>query len=456
MDTARGVRSRLPALPNSKGSMKKPKSVPKVRPSATRTVAQRAAHRRMEAIVRNVHNYFKHQRDVFVQDLKCTCPSCTRAKSAAEPVSQLPFAATEMATGVKKKMVYRTLKKSKGQVRNRTNSLARRCNADLLEGQQLRAILGSAFRQPELLYWSNVVRIASEDPHGIALEHLECMLETTGFVLQPWNNQLVPIEKRCLVEARARYLDEIETARKETTVVYIDVCWLRGRRLRRDPRPGGKSKIVVFAGTANVVSDVVFKLEVRPSVSEVEDAFISWVSQLSRDLSGKSTLVFVDIPWLATPAEQVPSEVTPKVAILRWLSERALTPDGHATRWELLELVKRHSGCVRESRLHTVVGGHGHRVLRIPQSASDLNPVTRIWPLLEGALASEELAALSETAVCEAALSSAANVWRELVSQLPALEESYRFFDASMARLLAELPPNTNPDRDDSLVLPGA
>ncbi|CAN7992177.1 unnamed protein product [Ixodes hexagonus] len=451
MDTSRAGRSRLPALPRTKTNMTTPKNPSKVKQSATKLGAPRAGNKRMETIVRNVHDFFKHQLDVSSQDSKCTCIACKRTKSGAEPVLSLPFAATEMATGVKKKAVYRIFKKSKGQARSQASSLARRSDAEVLEGQRLRAVLSNSFCQPELLYWRNFVRIVGEDPHGISLEHLECVLETTGFVLQPWNDQLVPVEKRSLVDARARYLDEIETARKESTVVYIDTCWLRGRHLRRYPRPAGKSRLLMFAGTSGPGADPVSKLECRPTVSDTEDSFIAWVSQLSRDLQEKSTLVFVDVPWLATPADQVPSEVTPKAAILRWLSERELPPGRCATRWELLELVRRHGG-VAKPRLETVVEGHGHRVLRVPANVADLNPVTRVWPLLEAALTSEELVGLRASHVCEAGLSSAANAWRDMIGYVPALEESYRAFDASMARLLAKLPPNTNPYRDDSQV----
>lgn len=413
-----------------------------------RSAAKERAEKRKETMVRSVHNYFEHQRDVFLQNSKCTCTACRHSKSAAEPVMSLSFKATEMATGIKKKKVYRIFKKSKEARLSRSISLEGRCDAELEEAQRLRAALSSG--QSLFLDWWHLARAVSEDPHCVSVEHLECVLETTGFVLQPWNDQLVPIEKRSLVLARARYLDEIETARKESTVVYIDIRWLRGRRLRHDPRPGGRSKLLMFAGSLQ--ADPVFKLELRPSVSDVEDVFISWISHLSLDLPHKSALVFVDIPWLSAPSAQVPSEVTPKTAILHWLSERAVEPGMHATRWELLELVKRHTDCASKSRLQAVVERHGHRVLRVPANVADLNPVTRVWPPIEEALASELLAKRGASAVCEEGLRSAASAWRELVSQLPVVEESYRAFDASMAGLLARLPPNTNPYRDDSLV----
>lgn len=419
-----------------------------MRKSGAWSAAKERAEKRKETMVRNVHNYFKHQRDVFLRNSKCTCTACTRSKSAAEPIVSLSFKATEMATGIVKKKVYRIFKKSKKARWSRSIPLERSCDAELVEAQQLRAALSSG----QSLDWWHLAHALTKDPRCISLEHLECVLQTKGFVLQPWNDDLVPIEKGDLVQARTRYLDEIETARrKESTVVYIDARWLRGRRLRPDPRPEGRSKLLMFAGSFE--ADPVFKLELGPSVSDVEDVFVSWVSRLSLDLPEKSTLVFVDVPWLAAPTSQVPSEVTPKTTILRWLSERAVKPGVQATRWELLELVKRHTtDSASKSRLEAVVESHGHRVLRVPANVADLNPVTRIWPPIEEALASELLAKQGASAVCEEGLRTAASAWRELVSQPPVVEERYRAYDATMAGLLAKLPPNTNPYRDDSLL----
>lgn len=436
------------------GSTKKRREV-KSKPKCPRPLCELA-----KTTINNVYRYFEHLHEVQKAGKLCGCVVCSQLVSASEPVALAPFKATGLATGFKKQVIFDVRKRflKKPEAANLKDYIPVDATYDTKPSPRVwRKHVRSALC--EAVTWSSLILSVCKASGSVSGERLEDALKdalrSMAITLQPWNGETILLEKRSLVQARARYLEDIAKAREETTVAYLDICWFRANRMYYCPDDfesalagsckdtNVMSRVFMFAGTTNqeIMYECLFNL------SNFKSALLSWASSVFRGLPKRSVVVFADVSWLNGPSVQLPSEVTPRSKIIKWLSKRGvggLAKD--TTRSQLLELVKLHS--VKEqktSSLQALAEEHGHRVLLVPWNAVDLNPVSHIWEDIERGLSAENASQNKTVAT------ATTKTWCLALEYALEIEKSYSILDASVFRALEKLLPNCSPDRDDTL-----
>lgn len=222
------------------------------------------------------------------------------------------------------------------------------------------------------------------------------------------NGRVVLIEKDDIIAARNRYLRLIAEIRKSSNPkpeIYIgEICVYPNRYVAKcctvddttlDPTQKLKRRVrftIVHAGGKNGFvpgSFLIFKS--GTALKETHDSmthecFQSWFQkQLLPNIPANSVIVMDNAPYHSQFSIKMPAINSNKSEILQWLREHNIAYETSHTKYELIDLVRKH-----KSKLVHVIDqmAHdaGHELLRIPMFHCHLNPIELIWALLRSKL----------------------------------------------------------------------
>lgn len=400
-------------------------------------------------IVCNVYLYFTHQREIYEWKLKgneiyCCCSICNTLAFALDPWTVVPFRAVELATGVRKRNIFRIAKRQdnslEGFIAPQNESVP-----NLAERRQARDVMRQFFEQK--LHGVRYMAFATKN--GYWYGHFNYTLESLGFVFRRWNDDILPVETCSLIAQRLRYLRNVHQARKRTTVFYMGVCWIyEKRRVELCPREHERHTVAVLfaASTAPTLMPSFHVAHLRNS--NVHDILRSWVRDLLKGFPSSSFLVITKAPWMIRPAEKLPSEVTPRQELVSWLKQHSIPCSEDSSRYQLLQLVEAHRANYTKPELQCIVESAGHSILFLPSNVLELNPVSHVWESLQKELKTES------TADIHAALSRLdRDRWQQFNLNIIDLEEQYHTADFVTLQALEHMQTNTNAYRDETLDL---
>lgn len=389
-------------------------------------------------VVCNVFLYFAHQREVYLRTLNgdeviCGCSICLLVASAANPWAALPLRATELATNVRKRDVFR-MGKRKGDSLQDFITPCYTSTPTIAERQQAREFLSHFYAQKKH-------RLHTLNSDGRRLQ----VLEYLGFGFRRWNDATVPIEKCSLVAKRARYLRSIQEARGHSTIFFLDVCWLNENRTVSFTLEDCKNPIaaILFAGSSTTDSAPVFQI-LSPH-GDIRVVLRYWVCSLARNVTTRFVLVVTAFEWMTSPAENVPTDISSKLEMIQWLNRHSIPHDENSSRYELLELVTEHRNKFCTPELQTIIESAGHSVLFVPSNVLELNPVTRVWQYLEQSFKEEP----TDIATLLGRIDK--DIWHEFYLSFVAYEDAYRQADKVMFRAMERLLVNGDAYRDETL-----
>ncbi|XP_064467199.1 uncharacterized protein LOC135378191 [Ornithodoros turicata] len=399
-------------------------------------------------VVCNVYLYFSHQREMYLRvlngnDVTCACSICKIVlPCVSNPWSSLPFRATELATNVRKRHIFRIAKRKDDSLQEFITP-ERGSAPTFAERQQVREALSQFFDQKK--HWLRSMKFALKN--GYPEGRFGYVLESLGFVFRRWNDVMVPIEQCSLIAKRARYLRDVQEARGRGTLFFLDMCWLDDKHVVAH-RPEDcicPSAAVLFAGSN--ASGTAPTFEIVPSPGDVRGSLCSWVRNLAEKLPARSIVVITDFTWMTDPTEKLPSEISPKQEIIQWLEQHSTPYDRTSSRYELLELVLEQEAKLCAPQLQSIMESAGHSVLFLPSNVLELNPVSLVWQYLERSLKK------NSSADPETLLSHInEDIWYQFYLSAVDLEEAYRNADGTMFHALERMPVNTDAYRDETLV----
>lgn len=305
---------------------------------------------------------------------------------------------------------------------------------------------------------------------------LKKLVKQIGFRIRKLENgRVVLMEKDDIIAARNRYLRLIAENRKSSNPkpeIYIgEICVYPNRFMAKcctaddtilDPTQKLRRRVrftIVYAGGKDGFIPESFLIFKSGSVhketldSLTHECFQSWFqTQLLPNIPANSVIVMDNAPYHSQFSNKLPVLNSNKSEILQWLKEHNIAHETSHTKYELINLVRKHKNnlvCVIDQMAHDA----GHELLRIPMFHCHLNPMELIWPLLKSNLEENSGSYEKNCRVQEikyALESITSDDWERCLSHARQVEDEYRRKDRVFDYVMERLDANMSDDSSDS------
>lgn len=191
------------------------------------------------------------------------------------------------------------------------------------------------------------------------------------------------------------------------------------------------------------------------SESITHQCFQSWFqTQLLPYIPANSVIVMDNASYHSEFSNRMPIVNSKKSEIMQWLREHNIAHDTSLTKYELLDLARKH-----KSKLVYVIDqmarDAGHEVLRIPLYHCHLNPIELIWAQIKSELErnnsdTDQTPDRIEEIIVNAIEGVTAEDWEKYMFHSRQVEDEYRRKDRVFEYVIERLHANINDDSSDS------
>lgn len=281
----------------------------------------------------------------------------------------------------------------------------------------------NAIREKIYSFWLNrefptlekIVTAVSNDENIRTLKRSTMyeLLKEIGFVFTRLKKVGVITDRNDIILDRRKYLKEITKYRDEgRTIYYLDeMCFNVGDclstkiksefKLEKDslkkklttvadfPTEKGKQLTAIHIGSKRGFVDgglIFFESKTNDTDCHREinsHTFLEWFQNLLPWLDDQGVIVMDNAPYHCVKQSKCPTATWKKAEIIQWLLDRSIEFEGNLLKVELLDLVEKHKKPHENYVVDEVAVKQNKIVLRLPQNHCGLNPIERVWSIVE-------------------------------------------------------------------------
>nr|XP_004932428.2 uncharacterized protein LOC101736207 isoform X1 [Bombyx mori]XP_012551118.1 uncharacterized protein LOC101736207 isoform X1 [Bombyx mori]XP_037867233.1 uncharacterized protein LOC101736207 isoform X1 [Bombyx mori] len=219
------------------------------------------------------------------------------------------------------------------------------------------------------------------------------------------------MERSDIIVWCAKYIEKMRKNRttEKRPVVFVDETYIHSTyhskscwQSEEEPRlftsdSVGSRWIIAHAGTENgFISNALFIFKSQSKSSDYHDDmnsanFLKWMNEkLIPNLPTRSLVVMDNAPYHCTQINEAPTMSTLKDEMLNWLRERGIYFEESRIKPVLYNLIKQNKGPPTYA-VNELLKSHNHEVLKLLPYHCDLNPIEKIWSLVQRRVAEKNL-----------------------------------------------------------------